>query len=151
MRRITIHVDKEVEEGTGQAKTTGDEGGDKYGTQQPSSEADEDWRPKRRKSDGSDGSDTNSSSTTNLVVVGRPLHHRSLVPKSVVRTAVPKWSSRRDKRKCTKRPPSNPVGKPSKCKVGRQRWQLHRRRSDKHQNGSRVATPKGSGSRRLIT
>ena len=64
VRWITIHVDKEAEEGTGQATTTGDEGGDKYGTQQLSSEADEDWRPKRRKSDGPDGSDTDSLSTT---------------------------------------------------------------------------------------
>ena len=65
VRHITIHVDKEAEEGKGQATTTGDEGGDKYGTQQPSSEADEDWCPKRRKSDGSHGSDMDSSSTTN--------------------------------------------------------------------------------------
>ena len=84
-----------------------------------------------------------------LVVVGRPLHNRSLIPKAAVRTAVPKWSSRRDSRKCTKKLPSNP-SKPSKRKVGRQRWQVHRRRSDKHQNGSRVATPKSSGSRRLL-
>ena len=58
MRRITIHVDKEAEEGKGQATTTGDEGGDKYGTQQSASEADEDWRPKRCKFDGPDCSDT---------------------------------------------------------------------------------------------
>ena len=31
VRQITIHVDKEVEEGTGQATTTGDDGGDKGG------------------------------------------------------------------------------------------------------------------------
>ena len=65
MRQITIHVDKEAEEGTGQATTTGDEGGGKYGTQRPASELNEDWRPKRRKSDESDGSNTDSSSTTN--------------------------------------------------------------------------------------
>ena len=40
--------------------------------------------------------------------------HRSLVPKAAVQAAVPKWSSRRDTRKCTKRPPSNPAGEPSK-------------------------------------
>ena len=61
LRRITIHVDKEAEEGTGQATTTGDGGGDKYGTQQPASEADENWRPERRTSDESDRSDTDSS------------------------------------------------------------------------------------------
>ena len=49
----------------GQATTTGDEGGDKYGTQRPTSEADEDWRLERRASDESDGSNTDSSSTTN--------------------------------------------------------------------------------------
>ena len=49
----------------GQATTTGDEGGDKYGTQRPTSEADEDWRPEHRASDESHGSDTDSSSTTN--------------------------------------------------------------------------------------
>ena len=65
VRRITIHVDKEAEGGMGQATTTGDEGGDKYGTQRPTSEADEDWRPERRASDDSDRSDTDSSSTTN--------------------------------------------------------------------------------------
>ena len=65
VRRITIHVDKEAREGMGQATTTGDEGGDKYGTQRPTSEADEDWCPKRRASDESDGSNTDSSSTTN--------------------------------------------------------------------------------------
>ena len=65
VRRITIHMDKEAEEGMGQATTTGDEGGDKYGTQRPTSEADEDWRPERRASDESDGSDTDSLSTTN--------------------------------------------------------------------------------------
>ena len=37
VRRITIHVDKEAEEGTGQATTTGDDRGDKYGTQRPAS------------------------------------------------------------------------------------------------------------------
>ena len=57
-------MDKEAREGMGQATTTGDEGGDKYGTQRPTSEADEDWRPERRPSDESDGSDTDSSSTT---------------------------------------------------------------------------------------
>ena len=65
VQRITIHVDKEAEEGTGQATITGDEGGDEYGTQRCASEADEDWRPERRKSNESDGSDTDSSSTTN--------------------------------------------------------------------------------------
>ena len=65
MRRITIHVDKEVEEGMARATTTGDEGGDKYGTQRPASEADEDWCPERRTSDELDKSDTDSSSTTN--------------------------------------------------------------------------------------
>ena len=65
VRRITIHVDKEAREGMGQATTTGDEGGDKYGTQRPSSEADEDWCPERRASDESDGSDTDSLSTMN--------------------------------------------------------------------------------------
>ena len=65
VRRITIHVDKEAKEGMGQATTTGDEGGDKYGTQRPTSEVDEDWCPERRASDESDGSDTDSSSTTN--------------------------------------------------------------------------------------
>ena len=65
MRRITIHMDKEAEEGTGQATTTGDEGGDKYGTQRPASKADEDWCPERRASDESDISDTDSSSATN--------------------------------------------------------------------------------------
>ena len=87
-----------------------------------------------------------------LVVVGCPLHHRSLVPKAAVRTAVPKWSSRQDTRKCTRRPPSNPEGKASKRKVGkvgRHLWHLQWHISDKHQNGSRVATPKGGGSRRL--
>ena len=54
-----------------------------------------------------------------LVVMGRPLRHQSLVPKAAVHTAVPKWSPRCDTRKCTKRPPSNPMGKPSKRKVGR--------------------------------
>ena len=63
--RSTIHVDKEAREGMGQATTTGDEGGDKYGTQRASSEADEDWRPEPRASDESDGSDTDSLSTTN--------------------------------------------------------------------------------------
>ena len=62
VRRITNHVDKEAEEGMGQATTTGDEGGDKYGTQRPTSEADEDWRPECR---ASDRSDTDSSSATN--------------------------------------------------------------------------------------
>ena len=71
MRRITIHVDKEAEEGTGQAATPGDEGGDKYGTQRPASEADEDWCPEHRKSDESDGSDTDRSSTTNSSSGGR--------------------------------------------------------------------------------
>ena len=70
------------------------------------------------------------------MVVGRPLHYQGLVPKAAVQTAVPKWSSRQDRRKCTKRPPSNRVGKPSKRKVGRRRRQFHRRKSDKHQNGS---------------
>ena len=65
MRWITIHVDKQAEEGMGQATTTCDEGGDKYGTQRPTSEADEDWRPERGASDESDRSDTDSSSTTN--------------------------------------------------------------------------------------
>ena len=65
VRLITIHVGKEAEEGMGQATTTGDEGGDKYGTQRRTSEADEDWRPERRASDESDRSDTDSSSTTN--------------------------------------------------------------------------------------
>ena len=65
VRRITIHVDKEAKEGTGQPTTTGDEGGDKYGTQRPASHADEDRRLECRKSDESDGSDTGSSSTTN--------------------------------------------------------------------------------------
>ena len=77
-------------------------------------------------------------------------HHQSLVPKAAVWTAVPKWSSRKDTRKCTKRPSSNPAGKASKQKVGRHPWQLQCHRSDKHQNGSRVATPKGSGSRQLV-
>ena len=63
--RITVHVDKEAQEGTAQATTTGDEGGDKYGTPRPASEADEDWRLERRKSNESDKSDTDSSSTTN--------------------------------------------------------------------------------------
>ena len=49
-----------------------------------------------------------------LVVVERPLHRRSLVPKAAVRAAVPKWSLRPDTRKCTRRPPSNPAGKASK-------------------------------------
>ena len=38
----------------------------------------------------------------------RDIHHRSLVPKAAVRTAVPKWSSRQDTRKCTKRPQATP-------------------------------------------
>ena len=44
----------------------------------------------------------------------------SLVPKAAVQTAIPKWSSRLGTRECTKRPPSNPMGKSSKRKVGRQ-------------------------------
>ena len=48
VRRITIQVDKEAEEGMGRATTTGDEGGDKYATQRATSEADEDWCPDRR-------------------------------------------------------------------------------------------------------
>ena len=40
-------------------------------------------------------------------------------------------------------------GKASKRKVRKQPWQLQWHRSDKHENGSRVATPKGSGSRQL--
>ena len=66
----------------------------------------------------------------------RDIHHQSLVPKAAVRTAVPKWLSRQDTRKCTKRPSSNPAGKASKQKVGRHPWQLQWQRSDKHQNGS---------------
>ena len=46
-----------------------------------------------------------------LVVVERPLHHRSLLPKAAVRIVVSKWSSRQDTRKCTKRPSSKPAGK----------------------------------------
>ena len=72
MRWITIRVDKEVEKGMGQAATTGDEGGDKYGTQRPASEADEDRRPERCASDESDGSHPDSSSTTNCTSGGAP-------------------------------------------------------------------------------
>ena len=57
-----------------------------------------------------------------LIVVGRPLHHRSLVPKAAVRTVVSKCSSRQDTRKCTKRPSSNPAGKASDRKVERHPW-----------------------------
>ena len=65
VQRITIHVEKQVEEGTGNATTTGDEGGDKYGAQRRSaSEADEEWCPEPRKSDESNGYNTDSSSTT---------------------------------------------------------------------------------------
>ena len=39
VRRITIHVDKEAEEGTGQGTTTGDEGVDNCGTQRRAIEA----------------------------------------------------------------------------------------------------------------
>ena len=150
VRRIKIHVDKEAEKGTGQATTRGDEGGDNYGTQQPSSEAEEDWRPKRCKSDGSDGSDMDSFSTTNSSSGGTSStssEYSSESSRLDSSTKVVVATGRDWRRECTKRPPSNPVGKPSKRKVGRQRWQLHRRRSDKHQNGSRVVTPKGSGSR----
>ena len=66
VQRIIIHVDKQAEEGRGHATTTGDEGGDKYCTQQcPTCEADEDWRPECRKSDELDASDMDSSRTTN--------------------------------------------------------------------------------------
>ena len=68
--RITIHVDKEAEEGTGQATTTGDEGGDKYGTQRPAREADEDWCPERRTFNESHGSNTDNSSTTHSSLGG---------------------------------------------------------------------------------
>ena len=64
MRRITIHVDKEAEGDTGQATSTGDEGGDMSDTQRPASEADEDGRSERRTSNESDRSDMDSSSTT---------------------------------------------------------------------------------------
>ena len=111
---ITIHVDKEAKEGMGQATTTGDEGG----TNMAHNDLQE--RPMKIgvQSVARPMSQTGPTRIVRQrpisVVVGCPLHRRSLVPTAAVRTAIPKWSLRQDTRNCTRRPPSNPAGKANK-------------------------------------
>ena len=145
VRRITIHVDKEAQEGMGQATTMADEAGDKYGTQRRTSEADEESRIERRVSDESDRSHTDSSPTTNSSSGGMS----STSSESSSESSSSHSSAKVVVATGHKKAPSNPAGKASKRKVGRHVWQLQWHISDKHQNGSRVATPKGSGRRRL--
>ena len=143
VRRITIHVDKEAEEGTGQATTTGDEGEDKYGTQRPSSEADEDWRPKRRKFDGSDGSDTDSSSTTNSSSGGTSSTLSESSSESSSSDSSTKVVVATGQKKVCKKTARQPHGQAKQAQSGKTPVAAH-------QNGSRVATRKSSGSRRLL-